>query len=97
MRHALGLGIIAVMGLLLGIAPAESEQEGHLQPGSNPSVLPGPVLIADEGNDRIVLVDPEGRILWTFPEPGDLRPGESFRSPDDAFYTPDGKHIHRHT
>jgi len=26
------------------------------------------VLIADRGNDRLVLVDPEGRVLWTFPE-----------------------------
>lgn len=93
MKPTLRLGIVAVMGLLLGVVPAVSEQGGHLQPGSDPSVLPGPILIADEGNDRIVLVDPQGRVLWTFPAPGDLRPGERFKSPDDAFYTPDGRHI----
>jgi DNA-binding beta-propeller fold protein YncE len=93
MRHELRLGVVAVIGLLFSVAGAVSEQEGHLQPGSDPSVLPGPILIADEDNDRIVLVDPQGRVAWTFPEPGDLRPGETFKAPDDAFYTPDGTHI----
>ena len=85
--------IVLATGLLLGITPAASQQEGYLQTGSDPSVLPGPVLIADEDNDRIVLVDPRGRAIWTFPETGDLGPGESFKVPDDAFYTPDGKQI----
>lgn len=80
MRYA----ILLAMGLLLAVAPASSQQEGHLQPGSDPRVLPGPVLIADEDNDRLVLVDPQGRVVWTFPEPGDLRPGETFKTPDDA-------------
>jgi hypothetical protein len=93
MRHAMGYAIILLMGLPMSMRPALSQQEGHLQSGSDPSVLPGPVLIADEDNDRIVLVDPQGRITWTFPEPGDLRPDETFKSPDDAFYTVDGKQI----
>jgi hypothetical protein len=89
MRHV----IVAMLGLLLPVGPALAQEAGHLQPGSDPSVLPGPVLIADEDNDRIVLVDPQGRIVWTFPEAGDLRPGETFKTPDDAFYTSDGKQI----
>jgi outer membrane protein assembly factor BamB len=93
MRRATGYVIGVLAGFLIGLAPGWSEQEGHLRPGSDPSVLPGPVLIADEDNDRIVLVDPQGRVIWTFPEPGDLRPGETFKSPDDAFYTADGKQI----
>jgi hypothetical protein len=70
MRHAVRYAITLMMGLLLSVGPAFSQQDGHLQPGSDPSVLPGPVLIADEDNDRIVLVDPQGRITWMFPEPG---------------------------
>ncbi len=93
MRRATGYLIGVLVGFLMGLAPGWSQQEGHLRPGSDPSVLPGPVLIADEDNDRIVLVDPQGRVIWTFPEPGDLRPGETFKSPDDAFYTADGKQI----
>ena len=93
MRLVARYTIVLAVGLLLGVAPAVSQQAGHLQPGSDPSVLPGPVLIADEDNDRIVLIDPQGRVTWTFPEPGDLRPGETFKVPDDAFYTPDGTQI----
>jgi hypothetical protein len=59
----------------------------HLAAGSDPSVLPGPVLIADRGNNRLLVVDPRGRIVWEF------RPGRSFLVPDDAFFTPDGRQI----
>lgn len=64
-----------------------------VQPGSDPSVLPGPVLIADRGNNRLLEIDPLGRTLWEFPRPGDLAPGETFNVPDDAFFSPDGKQI----
>jgi outer membrane protein assembly factor BamB len=66
---------------------------GHLATGSHPEVLPGPVLIADEGNDRLLIVDPHGRVAWTFPQPGDLPAGVEFKAPDDAFFTPDGRQI----
>ncbi|MGH2933653.1 MAG: hypothetical protein ACRDL2_03945 [Gaiellaceae bacterium] len=62
----------------------------HLAPGSDPSVLPGPVLIADRANNRLLIVNPKGEIVWEFPRPGDMRPGESFRAADDAFFSPDG-------
>ncbi|MHB1854895.1 MAG: NHL repeat-containing protein [Acidimicrobiales bacterium] len=65
----------------------------ELQPGSDPSVLPGPVLIADRSNNRLIVVDPKGQVTWTFPRPGDLAPGQTFLIPDDAFFTPDGKEI----
>jgi len=64
-----------------------------LQPGSDPSVLPGAVLIADDQNNRLLVVDPKGRIRWEFPRPGDLAPGQTFRFPDDAFFSPNGKQI----
>jgi len=66
---------------------------GQLAPGSDPTVLPGPVLIADRSNNRLVIVNPKGKIIWQFPRPGDLRAGQSFRVPDDAFFSPDGKQI----
>ncbi len=78
------------------LADAERQvrgQPGHLAPGSDPSVLPGPVLIADRNNSRLLLVDQWGRILWQFPEPGDLGPGQSFLRPDDAFFGTRGTHI----
>ena len=66
---------------------------GNLQPGSDPSVLPGPVLIADRDNNRLLEVSPQGRVLWRFPQRGDLAPGQTFLLPDDAFFSPGGRHI----
>jgi outer membrane protein assembly factor BamB len=64
-----------------------------LAAGSRPSVLPGPVLIADRGNNRLLMIDPDGRVIWKFPQVEDLRPGQTFVSPDDAFFSEDGKQI----
>jgi DNA-binding beta-propeller fold protein YncE len=65
----------------------------NLAPGSDPSVLPGPVLIADRNNNRVIEVSPDGRLLWEFPRPGDLAPGQTFDVPDDAFFSPDGRQV----
>jgi DNA-binding beta-propeller fold protein YncE len=56
-------------------------------------VLPGDLLIADKLNNRLLVVDPQGRIRWRFPRKGDLRPGQTFRIPDDAFFSPDGRRV----
>lgn len=66
---------------------------GHLAPGSNPSALPADVLVADHLNNRLVIIDPRGRVRWVFPRPGDLAPGQTFRVPDDAFFSPNGRYI----
>ena len=65
----------------------------NLAPGSDPSVLPGPVLIADSDNNRLIEVSPAGHRLWEFPRPGDLAPGQTFLKPDDAFFAPTGRHV----
>jgi hypothetical protein len=62
-------------------------------PTAAPGVLPGNLLIADRANNRIIEVTADRRIVWEFPRPGDLQPGQHFRWPDDAFYAPDGKSI----
>ena len=66
---------------------------GELAPGSDPAVLPADVLIADHHNNRLLIIDPQGRVRWEFPRPGDLAPGQTFLQPDDAFFSPDGKDI----
>jgi outer membrane protein assembly factor BamB len=73
------------------LAPAAGP--GRLAPGSDPSSLPTDVLIADHKNNRLLIVDPQGRVRWEFPRPGDLAPGQTFLVPDDAFFTADGKFI----
>jgi DNA-binding beta-propeller fold protein YncE len=73
------------------LAPATGP--GLLASGSDPSVLPADVLIADHHNNRLLIVDPQGRVRWEFPRPGDLAPGQTFLQPDDAFFSPDGRYI----
>lgn len=68
-------------------------RSGLLAPGSDPGVLPGPVLIADEDNNRLVEITPTGQLSWQFPASGDLASGQSFRVPDDAFSSADGSRI----
>ncbi len=72
---------------------AEQAPSANLQPGSDPAVLPGPVLIADRDNNRLLEVSPKGRVLWRFPAPGDLAAGQTFLLPDDAFFSPDGRQV----
>jgi hypothetical protein len=51
--------------------------------------VPGYLMIADRDNNRIILVNPLTKtIVWKFPRVGDVRPGQSFHDPDDAFFTP---------
>jgi DNA-binding beta-propeller fold protein YncE len=78
-------------GIALGDAGPLTKAK--LASGSDPGVLPGSILIADEGNNRIVVVDPQGRVRWIFPQKGDLKAGQVFRSPDDVFFSPDGRFI----
>ena len=75
-----------------GVSAPSTSSAGR-RAGSNSSVLPGPVLIADRDNNRLIEVSPAGRILWRFPTPGDLAPGETFKLPDDAFFSPDGRDV----
>ncbi len=70
-----------------------TDARGNLWPGSDPNVLPGPILIADRDNNRLLEVSPQGHVLWRFPEHGDLAPGQTFLLPDDAFFSPDGHEI----
>src|SRR5205823_2391792 len=49
------------------------------------SPLPGYLMIADRDNNRIIVVNPSRQIVWRFPAPGSLAPGQQFAGPDDAF------------
>ena len=52
--------------------------------------LPGDLLIADRGNNRMLMIDPAGHILWRYPS----RPGQPrLYFDDDAFFTPGGHSI----
>ena len=58
-----------------------------------PGPLPGGLLIADRGNDRILLVDPRRRTLWRFPTAHDRAQGRKLVFDDDTFVEPGGKSL----
>lgn len=69
-------------------------------PGAAGQALPYPVLIADRGNNRMLEVTPDHRIVWQFPAPaGSAAAAASgtaqapFAYDDDTFFTPDGKSV----
>jgi hypothetical protein len=57
------------------------------------SPLPGALLIADRGNDRLLLVDSHHRVLWHFPTARDLASGVHLYFDDDSFVEPGGRAI----
>ncbi len=85
----------SVWSLRWAAAPASKPK--HHSSGGKPSLpamfkgpLPGDLLIADRGNNRILIVNPAHRVLWRFPKPGS---GVSLNFDDDTFFTPSGRQI----
>ncbi len=58
------------------------------QPG-----LPGYLLIADRGNNRILVVDPAGHTAFTYPSAADLAAGRKLYYNDDTFVEPGGNYL----
>jgi hypothetical protein len=88
---------VAVTGIIVGHktphrgAQALTTRKKSSQKGlvalSPPGPIPGYLLIADRGNDRMLLVDSSKRIFWSYPRPG-TRPAMAFRFDDDTFFGP---------
>src|SRR5580765_2983681 len=95
------LSAIALVGALVQSRSSASSTPGTTttqKPGPNPNrvithrgPLQGGLLIADRGNDRIILVDPHGRMLWHFPTARDRAKGIHLVYDDDTFVQPGGK------
>jgi hypothetical protein len=58
------------------------------QPG-----LPGYLLVADRGNNRIIVVDPQGRTVFRYPSAADLAAGRKLFYNDDTFVEPGGQYL----
>ena len=73
----------------------ESSLPAHssLRPVARGPLRGGALLIADRGNDRILLVGQGHRILWRFPTSRDLRRGVHLNFNDDSFVAPRGHSI----
>ena len=52
---------------------------------SSRSGLPGYLLIADRGNNRILIVNPQRKVVFRYPSPADLAAGRRLFYNDDTF------------
>ena len=87
-------GVAATTATTVAKAPPTPAQSVLGLPPLKPGPVPGYLMIADRNNNRIIILNPRTKkIVWQFPRPGDVKPGQSFHDPDDAFFTPGYKSI----
>jgi hypothetical protein len=75
------------------VAKMSASQASAGPAGTASAPFKGELLIADRGNDRLLLVDVQKRILWQFPSAAHPAPAEGFYFPDDAFFINHGTEI----
>jgi N-acetylneuraminic acid mutarotase len=71
----------------------ESEGGGESARTESGRPFSGRLMIADRGNDRILVVNAQKKILWRFPSKAHPAPPGGFYFPDDAFFIHGGKGI----
>lgn len=94
MAAFIALSATVVLGIAVGSGKrahkppaAASSRQAAPAPLNPPKPLPGYLLIADRGNNRMLLVDGAKRILWRYPGPG-VSTAMQFRFDDDTFFGP---------
>ncbi|MGH3008872.1 MAG: hypothetical protein ACRDLM_05625 [Gaiellaceae bacterium] len=97
-RLAIVLAVLAAVALVGALLQKKGTTPIAILPKPNPNrvvtikgPLQGGLLIADRGNDRILLVDPRRRTLWRFPTARDQARGAHLVFDDDTFVEPGGK------
>jgi outer membrane protein assembly factor BamB len=64
------------------------------QPGAGSPYYGAKLMVADRGNNRIVVMNSAMHITWTFPAPGtNIQNAKNFYFPDDAFFANHGTEI----
>jgi hypothetical protein len=87
--------VVAVVGVVVGPkhggSPARQTKRVAKQTApatlNPPPPIPGYMLIADRGNNRMLLVDGAKRIVWRYPRSG-VAGAMAFRFDDDTFFGP---------
>ena len=62
-------------------------------PGAGSPYYGDELLVADRGNDRLLLLDDTGKTIWTYPSATAPAPPGGFYFPDDAFFIRHGTAI----
>jgi outer membrane protein assembly factor BamB len=85
-----GKPLASVIAVRLGSA---ARQRPTAPASSSTRPFPGRLLIADRGNNRLLLVNPGKQVLWRYPSRARPAPPGGFYFPDDAFFTHHGHGI----
>jgi hypothetical protein len=83
-------GGLAALWSPQNVVGATAGTAASYEAASTRSGLPGYLMIADRGNNRILIVDPQKKIVFRYPEAGDK--GKLFYD-DDTFIEPGGESI----
>ena len=62
-------------------------------PGAGSPYFGGRLLVADRGNNRLLLMDAQMQVIWQYPPRSSPRHGPRLYFPDDAFFTDHGTAI----
>ncbi len=65
----------------------------HLPASAAVRPFAGRLLMADRGNNRLLVLDPTGHVVWQYPSPSLPAPTLPFYFPDDAFWVHGGNAI----
>jgi len=93
---AAGIGIAVSRGSDAGsrssTLPSRKQAQKHAPPTLHPGgPIPGYLLIADRGNNRMLLVDSARHVFWRYPGGGRL--AMRFVFDDDTFFSPDRRKV----
>jgi outer membrane protein assembly factor BamB len=75
------------------VAPKPAPQGESPTAAGAPLPFSGRLMIADRGNNRLIVVNARKRVLWTFPSRAHPAPPGGFYFPDDAFFIHGGTGI----
>ncbi|MGN6816207.1 MAG: Kelch repeat-containing protein [Solirubrobacterales bacterium] len=68
------------------VSPASTGPEAAKPSGGNVPPFEGKLMIADRGNNRIIVVNNRKQVLWRYPSKAHPAPPGGFYFPDDAFF-----------
>ncbi len=83
-----GLAALWAPGNVVGSQPGTARDYSR---ASQLKGLPGYLLVADRGNNRILVLTPQGRVVFRFPDAADLTAGRKLYYNDDTFVEPGGR------
>jgi N-acetylneuraminic acid mutarotase len=98
-KEASGVALSSVIVLHLHRVAAPAEEAETTTPATStskkgkPPAFAGRLMIADRGNDRLLVVNAAKKVLWRFPSHAHPAPPGGFYFPDDAFFTHHGTQI----